>query len=75
MSLLAGTKVPQTTRVEESFSREDLIAAIEARDTLLAVAAHELRNAMTPVIGQIELLRTQFKAVSSEVRITPSFWS
>ncbi len=34
----------------------ELVAAVEARDTFIAVAAHELRNPMTPIIGQIEFL-------------------
>jgi len=34
----------------------ELAAAVEARDTFIAVAAHELRNPMQPIIGQIELL-------------------
>ena len=33
-----------------------LTLAVEARDTFIAVAAHELRNPMTPIIGQIDLL-------------------
>src|SRR3954471_12921054 len=44
-------------------SSEDLqwrVAALEeavaARDTFIAVAAHELRNPMTPMIGQIDLV-------------------
>ena len=34
----------------------ELMEAVAARDTFIAVAAHELRNPMTPMIGQIELL-------------------
>lgn len=34
----------------------ELILAVEARDTFIAVAGHELRNPMTPVLGQLELL-------------------
>ena len=34
----------------------ELTAAVEARDTFIAIAAHELRNPMTPIIGQIDLL-------------------
>ena len=40
----------------------ELAAAVEARDTFIAVAAHELRNPMTPIIGQIELLRNAIRA-------------
>ena len=35
---------------------EELRAAIAARDEFIAVAAHELRNPMTPVVGQVQLL-------------------
>lgn len=34
----------------------ELAEAVAARDNFIAVAAHELRNPMTPMIGQIELL-------------------
>ena len=33
-----------------------LTEAVEARDTFLVVAAHELRNPMTPIIGRIQTL-------------------
>jgi signal transduction histidine kinase len=34
-----------------------LTEAVAARDTFLAVAAHELRNPMTPIIGRVQMLR------------------
>jgi two-component system OmpR family sensor kinase len=34
-----------------------LRAAVKARDDFISIAAHELRNPMTPLIGQIGLLR------------------
>lgn len=34
----------------------DLRAAVAARDEFIAIAAHELRNPMTPIAGQVELL-------------------
>jgi signal transduction histidine kinase len=34
----------------------ELRAAIAARDEFIAVAAHELRNPMTPIVGQVQLL-------------------
>jgi two-component system OmpR family sensor kinase len=40
----------------------ELTAAVEARDTFIAIAAHELRNPMTPIIGQIDLLRSAVRA-------------
>src|SRR3982074_1317107 len=40
----------------------ELTANIAARDTFMAVAAHELRNPMTPMIGQIDLLLRGLRA-------------
>lgn len=40
----------------------ELLAAVDARDTFIAVAAHELRNPMTPIIGQVELLLNAVRA-------------
>jgi signal transduction histidine kinase len=34
----------------------ELRAAVRARDDFIAIAAHELRNPMTPIAGQIQLL-------------------
>ena len=34
----------------------ELAEAVAARDTFIAVAAHELRNPMTPIIGQVDYL-------------------
>jgi two-component system OmpR family sensor kinase len=34
----------------------ELEAAVTARDDFLAIAAHELRNPMTPILGQVERL-------------------
>ena len=36
---------------------ERLVESIAARDSFLAVAAHELRNPMTPILGRVTLLR------------------
>ncbi len=45
------------TRVEALQRRiAELTEAVAARDTFIAVAAHELRNPMTPIIGQVDLL-------------------
>jgi two-component system OmpR family sensor kinase len=35
----------------------DLRLAVQARDDFISIAAHELRNPMTPLAGQIQLLR------------------
>ena len=40
----------------------DLTEAVAARDTFIAVAAHELRNPMTPIIGQVDLLLSAVKS-------------
>ena len=40
----------------------ELTEAVAARDTFIAVAAHELRNPMTPMIGQIDLLLNGLRA-------------
>jgi len=41
---------------------EALTEALAARDTFIAIAAHELRNPMMPVLGQLELLLSALKA-------------
>lgn len=57
------TKLPSQEELEE-LRRENalLLDAIAARDTFIAVAAHELRNPMTPMIGQVERLLTAVRA-------------
>ena len=40
----------------------ELTEAVTARDTFIAVAAHELRNPMTPMMGQVDLLLAGIKA-------------
>lgn len=40
----------------------DLTDAVAARDTFIAVAAHELRNPMTPIVGQVEVLLAALRA-------------
>jgi two-component system OmpR family sensor kinase len=37
---------------------EHLETAVQARDAFIALVAHELRNPMTPIRGQVELLQT-----------------
>jgi two-component system OmpR family sensor kinase len=46
-----------------------LRAAVKARDDFISIAAHELRNPMTPLIGQISLLR---KSASKAADTVPS---
>lgn len=38
---------------------DELSTALRARDSFLTIAAHELRNPMTPIIGQVQRLRRQ----------------
>src|SRR5690348_2717997 len=53
----------EPTALEELQQRNaELRAAVAARDTFIAVAAHELRNPMTPMIGQIDLLLRGLRA-------------
>lgn len=40
----------------------ELSEAVAARDTFIAIAAHELRNPMTPILGQIDLLLAAIRA-------------
>ena len=47
---------PETVSKEAERRLAELAEAVAARDNFIAVAAHELRNPMTPIIGQLELL-------------------
>jgi two-component system OmpR family sensor kinase len=52
-----------TARIAELTARiAGLTEAVAARDTFIAVAAHELRNPMMPILGQLDLLLTAMKA-------------
>ena len=53
---------PEVTLTEAKHRLAELAEAVAARDNFIAVAAHELRNPMTPMIGQIELLLKGVKA-------------
>jgi two-component system, OmpR family, sensor kinase len=50
--------VSSATLEELQHQLAELTEAVAARDAFIAVAAHELRNPMTPIIGHIELLLT-----------------
>jgi two-component system, OmpR family, sensor kinase len=55
--------VPPDVALEEAERRlAELAEAVAARDNFIAIAAHELRNPMTPMMGQIELLLNGVKA-------------
>jgi two-component system, OmpR family, sensor kinase len=51
-----GSDASRSALEELQQRNAELEAAVAARDTFIAVAAHELRNPMTPMIGQIDLL-------------------
>ena len=57
-----GGKSARRTLEELQQRNAELTAAVAARDTFIAVAAHELRNPMTPMIGQIDLLLRGLRA-------------
>jgi two-component system, OmpR family, sensor kinase len=54
--------MPSESQAEMQARIKQLAEAVEARDTFIAVAAHELRNPMMPIIGQIELLLAGIRA-------------
>jgi two-component system OmpR family sensor kinase len=57
--VLPGQKDAMTTpslTADQERLIEELRAAIAARDEFIAIAAHELRNPMTPIFGQVQLL-------------------
>jgi two-component system, OmpR family, sensor kinase len=63
-----GARPPEAVDSSEAALEElrrqntELIEAVAARDTFIAVAAHELRNPMTPIVGQIDLLLAALQA-------------
>ncbi|MET0743211.1 MAG: HAMP domain-containing sensor histidine kinase [Microvirga sp.] len=50
-----GTPAPAST--DPSARLDEMAQAIAARDAFLAIAAHELRNPMTPILAQAQRLR------------------
>jgi two-component system OmpR family sensor kinase len=62
MSLLGPSLPSEATREELQQRIVELIEAIAARDTFIAVAAHELRNPMTPMMGHVDLLLSGMRA-------------
>jgi len=53
----------EPTALEELQQRNaELREAVAARDAFIAIAAHELRNPMTPMIGEIDLLLRGLRA-------------
>src|SRR4051794_39247309 len=68
-----GTKVDQSCHsptLQEVALETELIevkAQLRAGDEFLAIAAHELRNPMTPIAAWVELLITQARRRSSHI--------
>ena len=52
------------TVADDSLQRRiaELAEAVAARDAFISTAAHELRNPMTPILGQVDLLLAAVKA-------------
>lgn len=59
---LADKASPDATHHELQQRIAELAAAVAARDAFMAVAAHELRNPMTPILGQVDLLLAAVRA-------------
>ncbi len=57
-----GSPDPPVEPRDPSQRQAELEAAVAARDVFIAVAAHELRNPMTPMVGQLDLLLTGLRA-------------
>jgi signal transduction histidine kinase len=47
-------RVPAATEREHARLVAELTQAVQARDAFIAIAAHELRNPMTPILGYVE---------------------
>jgi len=57
-SMNADESVSPETRIAElSKENASLREAVKARDVFLAIAAHELRNPMTPMMGRVSMLK------------------
>lgn len=54
----AMTTSPNAERDKDELL-EELRSAVAARDEFIAIAAHELRNPMTPMVAQVQLLRSR----------------
>lgn len=57
-----GDKASRAALEQLQQRNAELTEAVAARDTFIAVAAHELRNPMTPMMGQIDLLLNGLRA-------------
>ena len=59
---LTAAAEPGEELVELRRRNAELAEAVRARDAFIAVAAHELRNPMTPMMGQVDLLLDGLRA-------------
>lgn len=59
---LPGAPGPGTVLEDLRRRNAELAEAVAARDTFITVASHELRNPMTPMLGQVDLLLNGLRA-------------
>jgi two-component system, OmpR family, sensor kinase len=62
MSSSGPSPPSEATREELQQRIAELVEAVAARDTFIAVAAHELRNPITPMLGHVDLLLSGLRA-------------
>jgi signal transduction histidine kinase len=66
------SRVPDDEEVSAADLRRlvaELRAALRARDEFIAIAAHELRNPMTPILMQVEALRASAQRPNGSERV------
>jgi signal transduction histidine kinase len=61
-------EIPNLTEAADHRTLEELRAAVRARDAFVAIAAHELRNPMTPILMQVHAL---LEAAERETSVPP----
>ena len=61
-------ETPNLTAAADHRTLEELRAAVRARDAFVAIAAHELRNPMTPILMQVQAL---LEAAEREASVPP----
>jgi two-component system OmpR family sensor kinase len=61
-------ETPNLTAAADHRTLEELRAAVRARDAFVAIAAHELRNPMTPILMQVQAL---LEAAEREASMPP----
>jgi two-component system, OmpR family, sensor kinase len=65
----SANELPELRRrvAELEAQNAHLMEAVAARDALLAVAGHELRNPITPILGRVELMKRMIGSPNFEV--------